>query len=488
MKEDPHSTEVAPNTGKAAASDLPRGSVVGEYRIEGIAGRGGMGVVYSALQPVIEKKVAIKILNAQFSTDADLVRRFVDEARAVNRIGHENIIDIFSFGQLPDGRQYFVMEYLEGATLASRLDHASLPDADLPAILAQICDALEAAHAKKIVHRDLKPENIWIGSTSRGQPRVRLLDFGIAKLLETGARTVTDVGAVMGTPHFMSPEQCNGRGVDQRTDIYALGVLMYRLFAGRLPFQGQTYAEILVRQITETPPPPSQIAPESRAVPPALDRLVMSCLEKDPTLRPQEIGEVGTALASIFRTPAIGAPNPSSGARAPAGAPTAPAASAKLSAPPPTTSTTVGVSVADTQIASDAASAHVVSSDAHAAEVPAGAGARGKIAIAVLVVVATITIGWLVLRGSRAAPMPTPTPTPTETAAPVPAPAPAKAALPQPTPAPEPPTREESAKAPRPVVGREPTKPEEPTAPPRKTRTIHEKAANKGLETDNPFE
>jgi len=263
-----------------------------------------MGVVYAAIQPVIEKKVAIKVLNAQLSSDRELVRRFVDEARAVNRIGHENIIDIFSFGTLPDGRQYFVMEYLDGATLAARLNRGDLPQSDFPSVLSQICEALEAAHAKKIVHRDLKPENVWISPSSKGRPRVRLLDFGIAKLLETGERTITDVGAVMGTPHFMSPEQCNGRGVDHRTDIYAMGVLMYRLFTGHLPIQGQTYAEILAKQLVVTPDPPSTLA----SLPPALDRLIMSCLAKDPAGRPQTASELNAALAAIF-----GLPNPVSG-------------------------------------------------------------------------------------------------------------------------------------------------------------------------------
>src|SRR5437762_10995387 len=171
------------DTVPGVGTDLAAGSIVGEYRIERVVGRGGMGVVYAAIQPVIEKKVAIKVLAAQFSSAPELVRRFVDEARAVNRIGHDNIIDIFSFGQLPDGRQYFVMEYLEGATLGERLARGDLPAAQVPDVLAQICDALDAAHAKKIIHRDLKPENIWIAPSARGLPRVRLLDSAIAKLL-----------------------------------------------------------------------------------------------------------------------------------------------------------------------------------------------------------------------------------------------------------------------------------------------------------------
>lgn len=297
------------NPSLAAGADLPPGYIVGEYRIEGIVGRGGMGVVYMAMQPVIEKKVAIKVLAAHFSSTPDLVRRFVDEARAVNRIGHENIIDIFSFGQLSDGRQYFIMEYLQGATLAERQDQGDLQPAEIPPILAQVCDALDAAHAKQIIHRDLKPENIWIATSSRGAPKVRLLDFGIAKLLDTGDRVVTDIGAVMGTPNYMSPEQCHGRGVDHRTDIYALGVMLYRIFSGRLPFSGETFAEILAKQVTLTPPPPSTYA----ALPAELDRLIMQCLEKNPALRPHSAGDLGATLAAIFAASGAGIALPRAG-------------------------------------------------------------------------------------------------------------------------------------------------------------------------------
>ena len=147
-------TAPGPAPALISGGDLPAGYIVGEYRVEQVIGRGGMGVVYSGLQPVIEKRVAIKVLNAELSADPALVRRFLDEARAVNRIRHPNIIDIFSFGQLADSRQYFVMEYLEGHTLADRLQSADLPGTELPPLLGQICDALDAAHAEHIVHRE----------------------------------------------------------------------------------------------------------------------------------------------------------------------------------------------------------------------------------------------------------------------------------------------------------------------------------------------
>ncbi|HVT76924.1 MAG TPA: serine/threonine-protein kinase, partial [Acidimicrobiales bacterium] len=288
----------ATTPGVGPGGDLPPGFVVGEYRIDKVLGRGGMGTVYAGVQPVIEKQVAIKVLNAQFSADDNLVKRFIDEARAVNRIRHANIIDIFSFGQIApsDARQYFVMEYLEGTTLAERMERGDLSGDDMPSFLTQICDALDAAHGENIVHRDLKPENVWIVTPKRGKPFVKLLDFGIAKLLSTGEKSATQTGMVMGTPHYMSPEQCHGKAVDHRTDIYAMGVMLYQLYSGRMPFQGETFAEILAKQIVDTPEPPSKHAP----VPAELDRLIMRCLAKDPAARPQSAKELGQTLASVL--------------------------------------------------------------------------------------------------------------------------------------------------------------------------------------------
>jgi eukaryotic-like serine/threonine-protein kinase len=291
-------TAPGPGPMLAPVGDLPAGFSVGEYRLDAVVGRGGMGVVYSATQPVIEKRVAIKILNAQYSADPALVRRFTDEARAVNRIRHPNIIDIFSFGQLGDGRHYFVMEYLEGSTLGARLEKGTLALDEAPVFLAQICDALDAAHGENIVHRDLKPENIWIVTPRRGRPFVKLLDFGIAKLVAAADQSSTQTGAVMGTPHYMSPEQCHGRAVDHRTDIYAMGVILYRFYAGRLPFEGETFMEVLTKQVTLKPDPPSSHA----SIPPALDDLIMRCLAKDPAGRPQNARELGSALEAIFST------------------------------------------------------------------------------------------------------------------------------------------------------------------------------------------
>src|SRR5881394_3109817 len=166
-------------------AELPAGTMVGGYQVTEKIGQGGMGQVYLAAHPLIGKKVAIKILDAHCVAVPDLVKRFIEEARAVNKIGHPHIIDIFSFGQLPDGRHFMVMEYLEGQNLAQRLEHETIPVPELRRLLRQMCEALEAAHQAGIVHRDLKPENIWIAEPKLAPPYAKLLDFGIAKLLDS---------------------------------------------------------------------------------------------------------------------------------------------------------------------------------------------------------------------------------------------------------------------------------------------------------------
>jgi serine/threonine protein kinase len=281
-------------------SDLPAGTMVGGYQVAEKIGQGGMGQVYSASHPLIGKKVAIKILAPQCVAVPDLVRRFIEEARAVNKIGHPHIIDIFSFGQLPDGRHFMVMEYLEGKNLAQRLERETIPVPELRRLLVQICEALEAAHGAGIVHRDLKPENIWIVQKPQEESHIKLLDFGIAKLLgaaETGR--ITQTGAAMGTPQFMPPEQCLGRPVDHRADIYSFGIILYLVFTGHLPFNGSTLAEIVYRHTTEAPKPPSQ----HRPLPAELEKLILDCLAKEPEMRPNSAREVADRLDAVLSGP-----------------------------------------------------------------------------------------------------------------------------------------------------------------------------------------
>ena len=283
----------AQSTASAVDQALQPGTKIGEYQIERELGRGGMGAVYAAHHPIIGKRVAIKVLDASFSRDGGLVQRFLDEARAVNKIGHPNIIDVFSFGQLPDGRQYFVMEFLEGETMAAWLGRGRPDIAEARRLLLQVCEALEAAHREGIIHRDLKPENLWIARPKHGEPFMKVLDFGIAKLIEPEAATnITKTGTIMGTPQYMSPEQCTGRGVDHRTDVYSLGVIMFQIFCGRLPFEDGSVAEIMSAHLTKAPPRPGEFA----AISPGMESLLLSCLDKNPANRPASAAELGLRL------------------------------------------------------------------------------------------------------------------------------------------------------------------------------------------------
>ncbi|HSZ81644.1 MAG TPA: serine/threonine protein kinase, partial [Polyangia bacterium] len=398
----------------------------------------------------------IKLLNTQFSADENLVRRFIDEARAVNRIRHANIIDIFSFGQLPapDRRHYFVMEYLDGMTLAARMEKGDLSGDDMPSFLSQICDALDAAHGENIIHRDLKPENVWIVTPKRGKPFVKLLDFGIAKLLSSGERSTTQTGMVMGTPHYMSPEQCHGKAVDHRTDIYAMGVMLYQLYSGRLPFSGETFAEILAKQIVDTPEPPSKHA----QIPAELDRLIMKCLSKDPAGRPQSAKELGHSLSSIL----VGA-----------------AARVQRAAGQPTSATTLSASAVE------------VRRREHETEVaPRKTAKRTAVVGASIGVAVALAIGVVVVAGRGHAPPAQAAAVQTPAAAPPaapPAPTPA-APAPAPTAPPaEAPTAAEGTTAKKHHAGAKPGRRDEDGTPAAPSRP-RSRASDTGLVTHNPFE
>ena len=266
-------------------SELGPGMIVGEYRIESKLGQGGMATVYAGTQPVIGKKVAVKVMSRQLCVDPVQVERFVQEARSVNQIGHPNLVDVFAFGALPDGRSYFVMEWLQGETLAARLRRGWLPVPEAVAILFQICDGLAAAHDKSIVHRDLKPENIFLVPVRNRRLLVKLLDFGIAKLLGRRDARIdrTAEGMTPGTPSYMSPEQTRGKDVDHRTDIYSLGVTAFEMVCGRLPYLGTDAVDILYQHIHAMPPAPSSLRPD---IPLQLERLILQMLDKKPDRRP----------------------------------------------------------------------------------------------------------------------------------------------------------------------------------------------------------
>jgi len=258
------------------------GQTIGNYTITAKLGEGGMGVVYLAEHPVIGRKVAMKAIHPELSRNPEVVSRFVTEAKAVNQIGNEHIVDIHDFGTTPEGDFYFIMEFLQGEALSDRLGRDSViePSRAL-AIAAQVADALAASHAHGIIHRDLKPENIFLIRKSGNDDFVKVLDFGLAKLTlgDDKVSHKTRTGSVMGTPYYMSPEQCEGRpNIDHRTDVYSLGVILYEMMTGKVPFGGEGYGEIIVKHITATVPPPRAINPRLTA---AHEAILLRALAKN---------------------------------------------------------------------------------------------------------------------------------------------------------------------------------------------------------------
>jgi serine/threonine-protein kinase len=275
------------------------GSVIdGRYRVDGVLGRGGMGVVYHARHEVLDKPFAIKILLP--TEDADVVERFVNEARAATAIGNEHIVDTIDFGQLPDGSTYFVMEYLEGRTLSQRIKaERMIPVGIALSFGKQIAEGMSAAHRAGIVHRDLKPENIFLTKRdSEEEDFVKLLDFGIAKM-QARENKLTRAGTIFGTPHYMSPEQASASEVDLRADIYSLGVILYEMLAGQVPFDAENPMGLLTQHLYTTP-----VALTSRKEPPQvisadLDAVVLTCLAKQPADRYASMDELMEDLGRV---------------------------------------------------------------------------------------------------------------------------------------------------------------------------------------------
>lgn len=279
---------------------LAAGSKVGEYEVDGILGEGGMGVVYSGKHPVIGKPVAIKVVKPELASDSAMVSRFLQEARAVNQIGHRNIVDIFAFGELDDGSHYLVMEKLIGEPLVDLVGTDGIALDDAIEILDQVVGAVGAAHDAGILHRDLKPDNVFVTADSRLGRQVKLLDFGLAKLTREGALVDTAVGVPMGTPMFMPPEQWRGIDVDHRADLYALGVMIHNVLTGRFPFEASTYAEIMHKHTSEEP---TRLSEHGGAE--ALDPVVLRALAKNKEDRFQSTSELWTAIELAVAGPVL---------------------------------------------------------------------------------------------------------------------------------------------------------------------------------------
>ena len=279
------------------------GSTLGSYLVEAKIGQGGMGAVYKARHVQLGRQAAVKVLLPQYSANPDIVQRFFNEAKAATSIHHLGIVEVYDFGTMPDGVAYIVMELLHGESLASRMRQGLTPRAAL-GFLRLMCGALGAAHERGIVHRDLKPDNVFIIADAEvaGGERVKLLDFGIAKLTQGDGEMTshkTRTGSLIGTPAYMSPEQCRGVTVDFRADIYSLGCMLYEMVTGRPPFEGEGVGDILGAHMYHAPVPVTSVVP---SIAPAVSQLVTRMLAKQVESRPQSaaavIAEIDVILAA----------------------------------------------------------------------------------------------------------------------------------------------------------------------------------------------
>ncbi|MGF1468312.1 MAG: TonB family protein [Sandaracinaceae bacterium] len=298
-----------------------------KYRVERLLGQGGMGSVFVAENQVLRKRVALKVMNQRFSAEPSAVQRFLREAVAASRVSHPGIVQVFDAGE-HDGRPWIAMELLEGQSLGDRLDQGAMPVPEMVAMARGVLSALAAVHQEGIIHRDLKPDNIFLVRGRDGTTTAKVLDFGIAKDTSEGAlNKLTATGAVVGTAYYLSPEQAKGLAdIDARTDVYAMGVVLYECVSGRMPFEAETITQLIAKMFTEAPRPLREVAPH---VPPPLEHVIMSCLASERTDRypsasallgaledasrqvpGTDVGSMPTAYAMPVSPPPVGAPPP----------------------------------------------------------------------------------------------------------------------------------------------------------------------------------
>jgi serine/threonine-protein kinase len=278
--------------------------IEGKYRIVELIGEGGMGAVYLGENVRIQRKVAIKVLHGAYSSNVEVAQRFEREAQAAGRIGNDHILEVLDLGELPGGDRFMVMEYLDGETLAHRIKRLGRMSPQQVAPLArQMVAGLAAAHAAGIVHRDLKPENIFILKEKAGKKDyIKIIDFGISKFQPLGgdAMKMTRTGVVMGTPYYMAPEQASGsRDADARSDLYAIGVMLYEAVTGRVPFDAPTFNQLMFQIVLSEPPPPQTVVPD---LDPAFASIVSKGMARDVNHRFQSSVEFGAAIDAWLET------------------------------------------------------------------------------------------------------------------------------------------------------------------------------------------
>ncbi|MBK6920146.1 MAG: protein kinase [Deltaproteobacteria bacterium] len=311
--------ETQPGTGVHAGaphSDVMIGrSVIDQYVVRAKLGEGGMGAVYLADQPTIGRQAVIKVIHPWLSRDASVASRFATEAKAAARLQNPHIVSIYNYGRMPDGTLFLAMEHLNGRTLAQALRaEGRLDPTRAVGIATQVCEALSHAHARGVVHRDLKPSNIMLVARDRGPEFVKVLDFGIAKL-DGGEGTAA--GVMLGTPQYMSPEQLTGKAVDGRSDLYALGLVLYEMLTGHPPFRADSAIAYIHKHTSEAPLPLAQARPGLR-VPPALEACLLRALAKSPHQRPQTADVLADELWSALMATVDSSHVPMPRTRAPA--------------------------------------------------------------------------------------------------------------------------------------------------------------------------
>jgi len=274
--------------------------IKGRYNVSAKIGQGGMGTVYLAEQVSVGRKVALKVLQGSYASDDEFIGRFRREARLAASLNHKNIVTIYDFDQGNDGSLFIAMEYLHGEKLSDVIRRDGSLDVSRAIRMGlQIAEGLEAAHRTGVIHRDIKPDNIMVVG-NRGAEEVKLMDFGIARLMDTGTMSnLTRTGMIMGTPAYMAPEQAEGSAISEKTDIYALGIVLYEMLSGSVPFKASTPSAVLIKHLQETPAPLRKLR---REVPAGLESLVMRSLEKKPQKRPRDMQEIAKELQKLDAT------------------------------------------------------------------------------------------------------------------------------------------------------------------------------------------